>query len=49
MPSEVFGSPSSKPTLLWMKKPLVLTPVTTPIVVRNVPFNGEVSPDPWMS
>ena len=48
-PSDVFGSASSKPILLWMKKPLLLTPVTTPIVATSSPTWGDVEPDPWMS
>src|SRR6266508_1103300 len=31
-PSDVLGSASSKPGFVWMKKPLLLTPVTSPVV-----------------
>jgi hypothetical protein len=48
MPSEVAGSASTEASGSWMKKPLVLTPVTMPRVVTE-PESGEEPPGPWMS
>ena len=45
-PSEVLGRRRSRVSASWMKKPLVLTPVTMPAVVTDWPANGEVSPRP---
>src|SRR6266480_3038927 len=41
MPSDVFGSPSTVPSGSCRKKPLLLRPVTIPLVVTALPANGE--------
>src|ERR1700712_4734502 len=46
MPSDVFGSPS--PVRSCMKKPLLSTWVTTPVVVSFWPGYGLVEPLPWI-
>src|SRR5438034_2658492 len=46
-PSDVAGSPSPGASI-WMKKPLVFTPVTMPFVVTLVPASSDSSPLPWI-
>src|SRR5438874_11383609 len=48
-PSEVVGSPSSSalPSGVWMKKVLLVRPVTMPAVVTVCPTSGDVVPAPW--
>ena len=36
------------PSGVWMKKPLLLTAVTMPVVVTNWPTSGEIEPLPWI-
>ena len=40
-PSDVFGSASTSASGAWMKKPLVLRPVTIPRVVTLLPTTGD--------
>jgi len=45
----VSGSPSSAPSGVWMKKPLVSSAVTMlPLVTTVLPTYGEASPSPWI-
>ena len=46
IPSDVLGSASALASGVWMKKPLLLTPVTIPVVVTVCPTTGEVAPLP---
>ena len=46
MPSEVVGSPS--PTGSCMKKPVLFSLVTTPLVVTVWPSKRLLAPLPWM-
>src|SRR5207247_8424944 len=46
-PSGGAGSPSPGASI-WMKKPLVFTPVTMPFVVTLVPASSDSSPLPWI-
>src|SRR5215471_10777036 len=46
IPSEVFGSASALTSGVCKKNPLVLTPVTIPLVVTALPANGDVAPLP---
>src|SRR5436190_13398714 len=46
IPSEVLGSESAAASGACMKNPLLLTPVTIPVVETSAATNGEVSPLP---
>ena len=48
IPSEVFGSASYPAVGVCRKKPLLLTPVTMPVVLTRLPASGEVEPLPWI-
>ncbi len=48
-PSEVFGSASAFASGVCKKKPLLLSPVTMPLVVTTCPVKGELVPLPCMS
>lgn len=41
IPSDVFGSASASASGVWMKKPLLLTPVTMPLMVTACPLKGD--------
>ena len=46
IPSDVLGSASALASGAWMKNPLLLTPVTIPVVVTVCPTTGDVAPLP---